>query len=84
MIAEVIVDISSGEVDRIFDYALDESIGASKGYRVEVPFGKRDIEGYVIGIKEKSLLPSDKVKPVKRRLDDYPVISEEMFAVAII
>lgn len=82
MIAEVIVDISSSEVDRIFDYALDESVGAGKGYRVEVPFGKRDIEGYVIGIKEKSLLPSDKVKPVKRRLDDYPVISEEMFAVA--
>jgi len=76
MIAQVIVDISNSEVDKIFDYICDDSI--KEGYRVLVPFGKREIEGYVIGIKETTDCPKDKLKEIIRPLDAQPVLIDEM------
>ena len=79
MVAEVIVDISNSEVDRIFDYTLDGSPDDVRaGFRVLVPFGRQTVEGYVIGIKEKSEFSS--LKPIIKKLDAYPVITEEMLA----
>ena len=54
MFVEVIVDILNSEVDRIFDYEI--STPTKVGTRVLVPFGKRNIEGYVLKTKEKSIL----------------------------
>lgn len=79
MFAEVIVDISNSEVDRIFDYAIGDS-GAVAGSRVKVPFGGRTIEGYVISIKESSDLDPTKIKAIVETLDDQPVIGEEMLS----
>ncbi len=76
MIAEVIVDISNSEVDKIFDYGCSEEI--REGHRVLVPFGKREIEGYVIGLKDSTDCPTEKLKSVIRPLDDRPVILKEM------
>lgn len=58
MIVEVIVDVSTSELDRVFDYEGDVPLGS----RVSVPFGHRQIEGFVIGKKEKS--DCSVVKPV--------------------
>lgn len=77
MIAEVIVDISNSEVDRIFDYSFSSPY-VQKGSRVTVPFGNRKSEGYVIGIKENTSVPPDKLKGIIETLDDRPVIGEEM------
>ena len=80
MIAEVIVDVLSSEVDRVFDYiipsSLCENIGV--GYRVLVPFGNRQVEGYIITIKDTSDYPETKLKSIIRKLDDYPLIKQEM------
>lgn len=78
MFAEIIVDISNSEVDRIFDYSIQHSDAIKIGSRVLIPFGKRTIEGYVINIKSSSDVPTDKLKEVIKVLDDYPVITEEM------
>ncbi len=78
MYARVIVDISNDELDRIFDYSF-ENLSLQPGCRVLVPFGSRQIEGYVIEIVESSDIPLDKIKSVIKRLDDYPVITDEMF-----
>lgn len=81
MIAEVIVDIAHGEVDRVFDYKIeDDSYGL--GCRVEVPFGRQKIEGFIIGIKEKSDLPEEKIKSVIRSLDEFPALSTECLELA--
>ena len=61
MIAEVIVDISNSEVDRIFDYLAAHDI--RPGCRVLVPFGRKQIEGIVIALKETSE-HLDKLKPI--------------------
>ncbi|MCH5162550.1 MAG: primosomal protein N' [Clostridiales bacterium] len=75
MIAKVIVDISASDVDRVFDYtAID---GAEKGSRVTVPFGNRNIEGYVIDFSDSTDVPADKLKSITEVLDDRPIISDE-------
>ena len=51
MILEVIVDISTNDIDRTFDYEGDD---VPIGSRVVVEFGKKRIIGFVIGKKEKS------------------------------
>jgi len=82
MFAEVIVDVSASEVDKIFDYACDEDIGA--GMRVLVPFGKGNklIEGFVINVKSSTSFEKDKVKSVAKRLDDIAAISQELLQLA--
>lgn len=79
MYAKVIVDISNNELDRIFDYAVGD-MELEPGYRVKVPFGSRQIEGYVIDLNDKTDLPPEKIKPITARLDDYPVITAEMLS----
>lgn len=64
MIAEVIVDIAHSEVDKIFDYACDESVTA--GTRVVVPFAKSTATGFVIRLKEHSDFPEEKIKRIYR------------------
>ena len=79
MVYEVIVDISNSDTDKVFDYLAPFPI--EKGSRVLVPFGRRQVEGFVVGIKEKSDCRYD-LKDVIMLLDDYPVILPEMLALA--
>ena len=78
MIAEVIVDISNSEVDRVFDYKVDEHSSACVGSRVLIPFGTKTQEGYVISMKEKSDYDNGKLKSIIETLDPMPVIGKEM------
>ncbi len=75
MIARVIVDISAGDVDRVFDYVSID--GTERGSRVSVPFGNRSIEGYVIEMSETTDVPPEKLKTIQSVIDDRPIISEE-------
>ena len=78
MYAEVIVDISLSETDKVFDYkALPDT---KLGQRVAVPFGNMVKEGFVIALKEKSDYNEEKIKPIIDALDDFVAITPEMFA----
>lgn len=79
MIARVIVDISSSDVDRVFDYScIDEY---SLGSRVLVPFGNRQVEGFIIAVSEKTEVDPAKLKSIIKMLDDRPVISAELLQI---
>ena len=80
--AEVIVDLSAGAVDRVFTYAVPEGMKLDAGWQVEVPFGPRSLEGFVIGLKDHCELPPEKVKAVRRTVRDYPVILPELMELA--
>ncbi len=80
MIAEVIVDIANSQVDRVFDYLAHEN--TVEGQRVLVPFGNRNIEGFVIRLKEKSDLAPEKLKSILRQLDDLPLLSPEFLSLS--
>ena len=79
MYAEVIIDIAAAEVDRIFDYDCG-GFDIKRGVRVSVPFGRTKAEGFVIGVKEDTSVPIEKIKKISSVLDKSPIITEEMFA----
>lgn len=76
MFADVIVDITNDEVDKLFEYSFSDC-QIQTGSRVVVPFGKKFLEGIVLGVKEKSIYPSEKIKPIAKLLDAKPVLTSE-------
>lgn len=82
--AQVIVDVSAYPVDRPFDYAIptewEELIDL--GCRVKVPFGPRNVLGFVVGISEQSDVPVEKVKAIAQILDIEAILTPEMLELA--
>ncbi len=78
MIAEVIVDIMSSGVDRVFDYIIPEEQNVLIGDRVSVPFGSRQIDGFVINIKQSSNYDATKLKYIISKKDAQPLLTENM------
>jgi primosomal protein N' (replication factor Y) len=78
MIAEVLVDIRSKEVDRLFDYKVPTNLQQviEIGQRVTVPFGPRFIMGYVLGFKEESSFA--RVREIQDVLDLIPTLTNEL------
>ena len=64
MIAEVIVDVLSSNVDKVFDYKVPEGMNVVVGDRVDVPFGPRKVDGFVINIKDTSSYDITKLKDI--------------------
>lgn len=77
MYADIIVDISASNVDKIFEYDIT-GFNVTEGYRVTVPFGKFTTEGYIINIKENAVYDSSKIKKIISVVDDFAVITKEM------
>ena len=80
MIAEVIVDIASGETDRIYDYLCDE--GTKAGSRVRAPFGGKVVAGFVMRLKDASDCPPERLKRVFPCPDELPALNGECLALA--
>ena len=80
--AEVIVDLSSEQVDRLFTYKIPEGLTLVPGQRVEVPFRRQSIEGFVIELSDETELDEKIIRPVIRVLENYPVILPEMIELA--
>ena len=79
MVAEVVVDVSNSEVDRVFDYLIPDNLEVERGMRVKVNFAGRDTEGFVVRLKESSSFDSTKLKPICQILDDEVLIIPELF-----
>ncbi|MEG0260383.1 MAG: primosomal protein N', partial [Lysinibacillus sp.] len=84
LIAEVIVDVSTYHVDRPFDYAVPLELSSiiEKGCRVKVPFGPRNVLGFVVSLKHETDVPQNKLKPIAQVLDIEPVLTTEMLEMA--
>ena len=64
--ANVIVNISQGRVDRTFSYIIPPELEnfIHVGSPVRVPFGRREIHGYVIGFTDQVDLPQEKMREI--------------------
>ncbi|HYE80591.1 MAG TPA: primosomal protein N' [Clostridia bacterium] len=84
--AEVIVANKCKETDRTYSYLIPEDMVGSiaAGSRVIVPFGmgNKQLEGYVLDIKDSIEFNASRVKPIVRALDDEPVMSPELVELA--
>ena len=56
MYAEVLVQYGSKSLDRTFTYKIpDNLVGKIKrGMKVAIPFGKQEINGFVLNVKDKT------------------------------
>lgn len=81
-IIEVIVDVPTMQTDRPFDYAIPEDLKdiIQPGMRVQVPFGSRNVLGYVISKPKQTTDFDGKLKDITALLDDEPVLNTEMLA----
>jgi primosomal protein N' (replication factor Y) len=77
-IASVIVDVPAKQTDRAFDYIVPEQWEDSiqPGMRVVVPFGPRNIQGFVTGLKPESELK--KLREIIEPMDLEPVLNQEL------
>ena len=84
--AEVIVANKCKETDRTYSYLVPENMKESirVGCRVIVPFGmgNKQIEGYVVGLKDSIDFKPSKIKYVARLLDEKPVMSPKLLELA--
>ncbi|MFJ7728975.1 primosomal protein N' [Neobacillus sp. NPDC097160] len=77
-IASVIVDVPTKQTDRAFDYFIPEQWRGviQPGMRVIIPFGPRNIQGFVIGLKAESELK--KLREIIAPMDLEPVLNKEL------
>jgi primosomal protein N' (replication factor Y) len=80
--AQVIVDIAVSDTDRVFTYRVPEGMRLDPGSRVEVPFGHRQLEGYVLALTDETDLDEERIKPVTAALEDYPALLPDLMALA--
>ena len=81
---QVIVDITSGDVDRVFTYRVPKGMELCPGMRVHVPFGRMSrVEGVVVEMAESCDLPPARVRDVTDTLEDYPAIIPSMLDLAM-
>lgn len=80
--AEVIVDVSARRVDKPFHYSIDDMLEESVclGSRVLVPFGRRQVEGYVVGFVDQPDVEA--VKPIIDVIDPEPVFTQDQLQLA--
>lgn len=78
-VAKVIVDVPTMQTNKPYDYAIPPSLDQKleKGMRVEVPFGSRNIQGFIVDIVEHSEFEGD-LKEVVCPLDMESVLNEEL------
>ncbi|MGG4453501.1 primosomal protein N' [Brevibacillus porteri] len=82
MIAQIIVDVPVNRTNRPFDYHVPPWVRPliRVGSRVVVPFGPRQLQGYVIGIVEddKAIPDRSRLKDVVQVQDDTPPLTPEL------
>ena len=79
--AEVIVELSTRKTDRVFHYSVPAELEnqVAVGSRVLVPFGNRELAGYVVGF---GIPESDvKIRSIVRVLDTQ-ILTSEMLELA--
>ena len=79
MVVGVLVELSSKNIDKIFDYNVPEDLVSNMkiGIRVTVPFGRMTLEGFVLDIKKSN--DSDiELKSIISIVDNDIVLNDEL------
>ncbi len=78
VIAEVLVELGARNIDRTFDYLVPSNLyeDIKIGIRVLVPFGRQEVEGFVLALKNETL--HDELKTIIRLVDQEVILNEEL------
>lgn len=79
-VARVVVDVPLAHLDRVFDYAIPESMDADAqpGVRARVRFAGRLVDGYIVERVARS--EHAKLAPIQRITSPQPVLTPEVLA----
>ncbi|HQD39729.1 MAG: primosomal protein N' [Firmicutes bacterium] len=82
--AQVIISIPTRQIDRPFDYAIPQALEAEVqlGTKVEVPFGSKTVEGYVVGLNDSTKVDPEKIKTIRAVAQDAQPIPLELLKLA--
>lgn len=77
LIIGVLVELSNKNIDRVFDYSVPDCFldKIKLGIRVKVPFGKMELEGFVVEIKGSSDV---EIKDILDVIDDEAILNSEL------
>ncbi|MGN1200711.1 MAG: primosomal protein N' [Candidatus Caccovivens sp.] len=78
MFAKIIIDQDAKALNKVFEYSVPDDLQVGVGERVIVPFGSRQLQGFIIGLEEKSDYDANKIKPITRKIENFAVIKHEM------
>ena len=83
MIVGVLVELSSKNIDKVFDYSVPSSFisDIKVGIRVQVPFGRQILEGFVLEIKNNSTL--DNLKDILAIVDKDVILNSELLKLGL-
>lgn len=79
MVCECLVELTHVFLEKTFTYLvpLELQNKIKVGMRVEVPFGKQNLEGFVMSIS-REVRTDIELKNIIRLVDDYPVLNSEL------
>ncbi len=79
-LAEVAVEVN---VNRLFEYSIPESERGvvRPGMRVRVPFGSRNLKGFVVSLAERE--PPEGAKPISGAVETFPVLSPPLIRLGL-
>ena len=79
MVAQVLTQIKSKQVDKTFTYKIPKELEPKikVGIRVIIPFGKQKLEGFVLKIEEEKQYDYE-LKNILEVVDEYPILTDEM------
>ncbi|CAH1855597.1 primosomal protein N' [Convivina praedatoris] len=82
--AQVIVDVPTQQTNQPYTYAIPTNLFdlVQVGMRVKVPFGKRDVMGFVVNLIDQK--PSDRIqiKAIQSVMDLVPVLNSELLTLS--
>jgi len=83
LVAKVLVDVKAKAVNKLYDYLIPQDLETvlEIGMRVIVPFGSREVMGFVLAIDQKQEYAST-IKPITRILDLESYITSELIELA--
>jgi primosomal protein N' (replication factor Y) len=79
----VVVDVPLAHLDRLFDYAVPESLAdrARPGVRVRVRFAGQDVDAFIVERAERSDF-TGRLTPIRRVVSDEQVLTGEVLRIA--
>ena len=77
MVAGVLVEISHQNIDRVFEYHIPDYLASEMkiGIRVLVPFGRMELEGFVLQIQDQKNTDKD-LKDIIHIVDSSIVLNQ--------
>lgn len=78
--AGVVVDQVHPSLDKLFHYSIPENLAGQVqvGVRVQVPFGRRHVQGYVLSLDDEPGVSEEKIKPIRKVLDHDPALNSSV------